>query len=164
MFDKSRPWFTKSFHCDWLWWEEKSWKRQHWDDRIKTWVSLQEVNSRSLPETQKSSWRRRCMMGYPDLRGCAEMRPTRESPLDCNEPPEHDKTLWDGHRPWLCEVFSRYIHFYFLTWCGSGAILFLNRWNTLLSSVSCIAMSSRSVSARAEQKMQGQDKGFTKTC
>lgn len=39
--------------------------------------------------------------------------------------------------------------FFFFTWCGSGAIFFLNRWKNLLSSVSCIAISSRSVSARA---------------
>lgn len=43
-----------------------------------------------------------------------------------------------------------YVPIFCFTWCGSGAIFFLNLWNTLLSSVSCIAISSRSVSVRAE--------------
>lgn len=38
------------------------------------------------------------------------------------------------------------------TWCGSEAILFLNCWNTLLSSVSCKAISSRSASSSANRQ------------
>lgn len=60
-----------------------------------------------------------------------------------------------------CAHFS-FFQFFLLTWCGSGAVFFLNRWNTLLSSVSCIAISSRSVSARAEYRIQSQDQSLQK--
>lgn len=61
-------------------------------------------------------------------------------------------TALDGHRHLICCIYwyiQVYMYIFIITWWGSGAIFFLNRWNTLLSSVSCIAISSRSVSTRA---------------
>lgn len=62
--------------------------------------------------------------------------------------------------PQQCEMFTgiQWIYLFLLifkkkgTWWGSAAIFLLNLWNTLLSSVSCRAISSRSVSARAETR------------
>lgn len=55
-------------------------------------------SSQWLPETQRSAGHHTGTVGHPDLRGCAVRRPTRESLPDCNAPPEHNKTRWDGHQ------------------------------------------------------------------
>lgn len=96
-----------------------------------------------LPEIQSLWGHHKCIAGYHYLKGCAEKRPKEESPLDCNVTPECHKTAWDG---WTFDILYTCI---LLTWWGSDAIFFLNCWNTLLSSVSCIAASSRSASVRA---------------
>lgn len=121
--------------------------RPIWSLKVKKDISMNKLKAAWLPEIQSSWWHHRCMVGYHYLKGCAEKRPTEASPLDCNAPPEWNRTALDGHR----HLIYIYI-FFFITWWGSGAIFFLNRWNTLLSSVSCIAISSRSVSARAAGK------------
>lgn len=125
--------------------------RPIWSLKVKKDISMNKLKAAWLPEIQSSWWHHRCMVGYHYLKGCAEKRPTEVSPLDCNAPPECNRTALDGHRHL---IYCIYLYFFIIiiTWWGSGAIFFLNRWNTLLSSVSCIAISSRSVSARAAGK------------
>lgn len=111
-----------------------------------------------LPETQTSGGHHTGTVGHPDLRGCAARRPTGESLPDCNAPPEHNKTRWDGHKhqQYSYHFISSWV--LVLTWWGSGAVFLLKRWNTLLSSVSCMAISSRSVSAKPEWRIKTQPK------
>ena len=69
----------------WSWEGEKKKRKIH--KMLDYWVS------NNKPETQKSCWHHRCMLGCPDLKGCAWRRPTRESLLDCNAPPKHDTAM-----------------------------------------------------------------------
>lgn len=52
------------------------------------------------------------MVGYPHLKGCAERRPTRESPLDCNVSPRNDKhcEIWTEENNRL-DLFSSSIFY-----------------------------------------------------
>lgn len=59
------------------------------------------------------------MVGYHDLKGCVEKRPTRESPLDCNGPPEQNKNTmrWPQTLIVLNLVVSFFLFLFFnLVW------------------------------------------------
>lgn len=80
---------------------------------------MNKLKAACLPEIQNSWWHRRCTVGYRYLKGRAEKRPTEASPLDCNAPPERNRTALDGHRHLIYCIYLYFFLYYLVRfWCN----------------------------------------------